>query len=144
MKFTVEGIALEPHAETVGTSDIEKRWPAEEIADAAETLVGKPVTNDTSQSADSVIGQVTDVEWDEERGLIYEAEIADEEVAEKLQNGLGDLAPRMFHEALGTAEINESEEPAVVEDLTFDSLFLCNEPADGTPGVQNVMEENNE
>lgn len=144
MRFTVRGIALEPHAETLGASGVEKQWPADEIENSAETLVGKPVTRDSSQSADNVIGQVTDVEWQDGEGLVYEAEIEDEEVAEKLSDGMGELAPRMFHEAIGTAEIDESEEPAVVTDLQFDALFMCPEAAEGVPGVTEVTEENDD
>lgn len=144
MRFLIRGVALEPHAETIGATNIEKKWPADEIESAAETLIGQPVTRNSTQSAENVIGEVTDVEWDDEEGLRYEAEIRDEEVAEKLRSGLADIAPRMYHEAVGTAEIDESEEPAVVTDLQFDALFMCPEAAEGVPGVTEVTEENDD
>jgi len=146
MRFLIKGVALEPHAETLGASGVEKEWPEDELKEAVDTLVGRPVTKTNSTAAENVVGQVTDAEWKDGEGVVYEAEIEDEEVAQKIQESQGELAPRLFHEAIGTAEIDESEEPQVVEDIQFDTLFLTPQASDGVPGVTEIIdtEDNND
>jgi len=60
----------------------------EELKRAAPTLIGKPVYIE-HVSADKAIGKVINAWWDEnEKAIMYEAEIYDEEIIEKIKHGL--------------------------------------------------------
>jgi hypothetical protein len=130
----VTGIALESHAETVGASAEEKTWPAEEIKKSADTLTGRPVWSESGNSSSSpkvqdVIGKVISSYYEEEIGLVYEAEIYDEEFAEKLKKNEAELAPRMYHDR------REEEGKIITKDIEFRSLFVCPKSGDGVPGA---------
>ena len=59
-----------------------------ELKAAAPTLVGKPIYLE-HVAADKAIGRVTKAWWDDEiKGIRYEGEIYDEEIAEKIRKGL--------------------------------------------------------
>lgn len=134
MKF--KGVALEPHAETHGTSGLKKRWPAAELRKAADTLEGKPITRDSSSqhggwSGGDVVGEVTDAWYEDGRGVVYEAEIYDDEMALRLETDVARIAPRLVHD-----QSDESTDDLyVVEDVQFEGLFLCPAVSDGVPGI---------
>ena len=56
--FTVHGIALGADDVTVGASGIKKKWPAEELEQAAETLRGTNLVVDHENNATGVVGRV--------------------------------------------------------------------------------------
>ena len=61
---------------------------AEELRKAAETLVGKPIYLE-HVSAEKAVGKVIKAWWDEdEQAIKFEAEIYDDDVAEKIRKGL--------------------------------------------------------
>ena len=60
----------------------------EELRKAAPSLIGKPVYIE-HVSADKAIGKVVNAWWDEsEKAIMYEAEIYDEDIIEKIRKGL--------------------------------------------------------
>lgn len=77
----VRGIAI-----TTGMSRNYNIYTREELEKFADKLLGAPMYIE-HVTAFNAIGKVTNVEWDGTR-LWYEAEIYDEEVAEKIKNGL--------------------------------------------------------
>jgi hypothetical protein len=146
MRFLIKGVALEPHAETLGASGVKKKWPNNELRKSVNTLIGQPVTRDNSTSVENVVGEVTNAEWEEGRGVVYEAKINDKEVAQKIRTAQGDLAPRLYHNVIEADEIDDTDEPQVVTDIQFDALFMTASLSEGVPGVTSVeeREENNE
>lgn len=79
----IRGVAL-----TAGISRNLNIYLEKELEDFAEKLVGAPVYLE-HVSALNAIGKVVNAEWNREaRAVFYEAEIYDEEVADKIRKGL--------------------------------------------------------
>ncbi|MCD6443649.1 phage major capsid protein [Candidatus Bathyarchaeota archaeon] len=79
----IKGVALK-----AGVSRNLNVYVEEELKRAAETLRGKPVYYE-HVSADRAVGKVVDAWWDEEqKAIMYLAEIYDEETADKIRLGL--------------------------------------------------------
>lgn len=126
----ISGVALKPHAESVGSSGIEKRWPEEELRDAATTLAGCPIHSEASTSADTVVGSVIHAYYEEGVGVMYEANIEDEELGRKIKEGQVGLTPRLVHDSHGA----DADEPVVVSDVEFRTLFATPQATEGVPG----------
>lgn len=130
----VEGVALEPHTKTHGSSGFTKEWPEQELRDAAHTLSGCPV-NDTAPGAGSgenVIGQVLDSWYEDDEGVRYEASITDDELALKIETRELRLAPSLVHEKTDTSRDDGVQIP---RNIKFNGLFLCEAVSNGVPGL---------
>ena len=75
--YTVHGIALGAGDVTVGQSGIKKMWPADELAEAADSLKGTNLVVDHNNDATGVVGRVTKAGYKEDSGVVYEAELYD-------------------------------------------------------------------
>jgi hypothetical protein len=121
--FTVHGVALGNNDVTVGQSGIKKLWPAEELEKAADTLEGRSLVVDHNNDSDGVVGEVTKAGYKDTVGVIYEAELFDEELADKINNGLLEVSIRGKH--VDVEQMDETEEGAkVVEGIAFDNLSI--------------------
>jgi len=121
--YTVSGIAIGEGDITRGSSGIEKKWPREALKPAAETLAGRPLVVDHENDSHAVVGKVTEAFYKEGTGVLYEAELFDEELADKIADGLLEVSIRGFHGDV--SEMDESDEGAkVVEKLRFDNLSI--------------------
>lgn len=121
--YTVHGIAIGEGDITRGSSGIEKKWPREALKPAAETLAGRPLVVDHENESHAVVGKVTEAFYKDDVGVLYEAELFDEELAEKIANGLLEVSIRGFHGDV--SEMDESDEGAkVVDKLRFDNLSI--------------------
>lgn len=136
MGTTIKGIALEPHTESRGTSGLERTYSDEDLKDATETLNGKPVVSNAEwDDPEKVIGEVTDVEYEEGEGVRFEAHIEDEEAAERIREELAEVAPRFL------VEVNDEDDEVSTNVRSFDGLFTCPETAEGVPGVTEILED---
>jgi hypothetical protein len=122
--FTVHGVALGAGDVTVGQSGIKKKWPATELEGAADSLRGTNLVVDHENEATGVVGRVTKSGYKEETGVVYEAELFDEELAEKIKNGLLEVSIRGFHADVDSLEEDEETEAKIVEDIQFDNLSI--------------------
>ncbi len=121
--YTVHGVALGADDVTVGQSGIKKLWPADELEKAAESLEGRSLVVDHNNGSDGVVGQVTKAGYKEKTGVIYEAELFDDNLAEKINNGLLEVSIRGKHSDV--EQMEETDDGAkVVEDITFDNLSI--------------------
>jgi len=121
--YTVHGVALGADDVTVGQSGIKKLWPAEELEKAADSLEGRSLVVDHNNDSDGVVGSVTKAGYKEGTGVIYQAELFDDELAEKISNGLLEVSIRGKH--TDVEQMEETEEGAkVVEDIVFDNLSI--------------------
>lgn len=121
--YTIHGIAIGEGDVTRGSSGIEKKWPRDALKPAAETLAGRPLVTDHENDSHAVVGKVTEAFYQEGTGVLYEAQLFDEELAEKIANGLLEVSIRGFHGDV--SEMEESEEGAkVVSKLKFDNLSI--------------------
>lgn len=122
--FTVHGVALGAGDVTVGQSGIKKKWPAEELEKAADSLQGTNLVVDHDNDATGVVGRVTKAGYKKETGVVYEAELYDEKLAEKVQNGLLEVSIRGFHADVDSLEEDEETDAKIVEDIQFDNLSI--------------------
>ena len=121
--YTVHGVALGADDVTVGQSGIKKLWPADELERAADSLEGRSLVVDHNNGSDGVVGTVTKAGYKENTGVIYEAELFDDDLAEKINNGLLEVSIRGKHSDV--EQMEETDDGAkVVEDITFDNLSI--------------------
>lgn len=121
--YTINGIAIGEDDVTRGSSGIEKKWPADELKKAAASLSGRPLVVDHNNKVDGVVGKVTKADYKEGVGVIYEAQLYDEEVAGQISNELLEVSIRGYH--IDVDEMDESEEGAkIVEGIKFDNLSI--------------------
>jgi hypothetical protein len=122
--YTVHGVALGAGDVTVGQSGIKKKWPATELEDAADSLRGTNLVEDHNNDASGVVGRVTKSGYKEGSGVVYEAELYDEDLAEKVRNGLLEVSIRGYHADVDALEEDEETGAKVVEDIKFDNLSI--------------------
>lgn len=113
--FTVHGVALGVDDTTIGQSGIKKKWPAEALRDAASSLEGKPIVkNHENDDVDDAIGRVTSAQFEANVGVVFEGEVIERDIAEKIGHGILDVSPTIIHG--NPEEMEENEEGAVVVD----------------------------
>jgi len=128
--YTVHGIALGSGDVTRGASGVKKKWPEEELKKAAESLEGKNLVEDHNNDSSGVIGKVTKAGFKEGVGVLYEAELFNDDLAEKISNGLLEVSVRGYHKDVD--EMEETEDGAkIVEDIQFDNLSVV--PSGASP-----------
>jgi len=121
--YTIHGVALGENDITFGTSGIKKVWPAGELERSAHTLQNTNLVVDHSQRAVDVVGKVTKAGYKDGVGIIYEAELYDEDLADKVQHGLLEVSIRGYH--IDVDEMSEDDNGAkIVEDIEFDNLSI--------------------
>ena len=100
--FVVHGVALGEGDVTIGGSGKQTLWPRETLEEAAEGLKGQPLATDQNHTADdpkaqtpveAIAGEVTWAGYKPGVGVVYEAEVDDESLAEKIQNGRLEVSP---------------------------------------------------
>jgi len=122
--YTVHGVALGGGDVTVGQSGIKKKWPADELEQAADSLRGTNLVVDHNNDATGVVGRVTKSGYKEGTGVVYEAELYDEDLAEKIQSGLLEVSIRGYHADVDSLEEDEESDAKIVEDIEFDNLSI--------------------
>lgn len=150
--YVIHGVALGVGDVTLGQSKTRKVWPAEELRNAAKTLVGQPLVRDHRNTTEGKIGEVTHAEFVDELGIIYEAEIAPhyEQLANDVRAGLMDVSVRAYHAPEDELE-SRDDGTLVVEDIYFDNLSVVNDgaspsntarqgPVDNHPAVASAAE----
>jgi hypothetical protein len=99
--FLAHGVAQASEV-TRGVSGQRRYWPPETLREAAEKLVGTPLVdpsehddlNATQPDPTTIIGEVTDAAYDEQRAaLVYQAELDDPEFAKLAARGRIDVSP---------------------------------------------------
>ena len=140
--FVVHGVALGNGDVTKGKSGIKKKWPAEELEKAAESLQGTNLVIDHENSVHGVVGRVTKAGYKDDKGVVYEAELYDEDLAEKVQKGLLEVSVRGLHKDVDDLDEEKSSEALVVEDIEFKNLSVV--PSGAAPSNTLEMGENAE
>jgi len=119
----VSGIALGAGDVTVGQSGTKKKWPAETLKDAAPTLAGQPLVTDHENNSRNTVGQVTKAGYKEDVGVVYEAVLFDNELAQKVEKGLLEVSIRGYHKDPEEMEKDE-DGAAIIDKLVFDNLSI--------------------
>lgn len=120
--YTIHGVAIGENDVTKGSSGIKKYWPAEELKKAADDLRGANLVVDHENSANGVVGRVTRAGYKENVGILYQAELFDEDLSDKVRNGLLEVSIRGLHDDVSTLE--ERDDALVVSGLTIENLSI--------------------
>jgi len=97
--FVIHGLALGEDDITEDIHGHRFKWTSGALEDAASTLVGKPIVkNHINRDIDAVIGTVTKAGYKKKEGVVFEGEVDDVELAEKISRGRFETSPRIFHE----------------------------------------------
>jgi hypothetical protein len=140
--YTVHGVALGSGDVTQGASGIKKKWPASELKDAADTLEETNLVVDHENNADGVVGRVTKAGYKDNTGIVYQAELYEEDLAEKIKNDLLEVSIRGYHDDVENLEKDEDSEALIVENITFDNLSIV--PKGASPSNTLRMGEHEE
>lgn len=122
--YTIHGIALGAGDVTHGSSGVKKLWPGEELKKAAETLEGKNLVVDHDNTVSGVVGRVTKAGYKDDVGVIYEAELFDESLADKVKDGLLEVSIRGYHTDVDEMEEDFETGAKIVSDIEFDNLSI--------------------
>lgn len=122
--YIIHGVAIGPGDVTVGQSGKKKLWPGETLQEAAGSLSGRPLVRDHINTTQGVIGTVIDAKWKEGVGVLYEAELIDREIAEKIHNGLLEVSARIKHPPSDKLETDEQTGALRVSKALFDNLSV--------------------
>jgi len=118
--FMVSGVAIGEDEVTHGAHGA-KFWPAHELRKAADSLSGVPLTkNHNSRDVEAVVGQVMRAAYRDGIGVVYEAEIDDPELAQKVDRGRLDVSIHAVHADGG----EDDEGRMIAEDIEFVDLSL--------------------
>jgi len=136
--YTIHGVALGAGDVTVGQSGIKKKWPADELKKAAETLAGQPLVKDHENNTDGTVGEVTKASYREGVGVIYEAEIAPhyEQLAKDISAGILDVSARAYHAPVDDLDEDPDTGALKTEDVLFDNLAVVSSGASPSNTVQ--------
>ncbi len=140
--FTVHGVALGNDDITKGKSGIKKKWPAEELEQSADSLEGTNLVIDHENSVHGVVGRVTKSGYKEDTGVVYEAELYDENLAEKIQKGLLEVSVRGLHKDVDDLEEDAESDALIVEEIEFKNLSIV--PSGAAPSNTLQMGEHAE
>ena len=125
--YTVNGVAIGADEVTFGQNG-PKYWPSEELRRAAQSLVGVPLTkNHDDDRVESVVGEVIDAGFESGVGVVFEAEIDDEDLATKVARGRLEVSIHAIHTDGGHTD----DGALIAENIRFLDLSLV--PRGGSP-----------
>jgi len=132
--MVVKGIAIEPDTVTEINGE-KKKWPGSELKKAYHTLEDAPVEVAGLLSGDA--GIVRNASYVANKGVMFEAEIVDEDVADSIESGESGILPSIAHKEEEELPVSDSG-IFRMEDLEFVSLRVgvLDEKMDGVPGIQ--------
>lgn len=122
--FTISGIAIGEEDVTLGQSGVKKKWTRTALKAGTDSLKERPLVVDHENSAYGVVGEVTRVEYRDGVGVLYEAELDDEELAEKIENGRLEVSIRGFHEDVEEMQEDAETGAKLVTKLKFANLSI--------------------
>ena len=125
--YLVHGVAIGANEVTMG-ANWPKFWPAEELRASAQSLVGVPLTkNHDDARVESVVGEVVDAAFEDDVGVVFEAEVDDREIATKIARGRLEVSVHAIHVDGGRTSAGDM----IVEDIQFLDLSVV--PRGGSP-----------
>lgn len=122
--YVVHGVAIGPGDITKGQTGKKKLWPGETLREAAASLQGRPLVRDHINTSKGVVGTVTDSRWRDGVGVLYEAELDDQELAKKVDNGRLEVSARIKHPPSDRLDIDEQSGALRVPRARFDNLSI--------------------
>lgn len=125
----IEGIALEPTMDVQGVD-----WPEEALREATDSLQGKPVVESFGPDPET-IGEVTDVEYRDDEGVWYRAEIDSNIDLDGVV-----MAPAV---TFGSPVLDEEQDRVMVKGLQFESMAPVEEATEAVGDFAEVSDGDN-
>lgn len=122
--WKVHGTAIGAGDVTKGRSGIRKKWPGDELEEGTDSLEGRPLVRDHKNTTKGVVGEVTKVRFKEGVGVLYQAELDDEELAKKVARGRLEVSARIRHKPVQELEVVEGIDAYKIEGIKFENLSL--------------------
>jgi len=116
----ISGVAVGVRDVTRGLSGDQKIWTADELRAAAASLEGTPVN---PLHSEQTVGEVVRAGFDPDRGVLYEAELDDESLADQAANGNLEVSIEARHADGGTVETDRGE-AMLATNIQFTGLSL--------------------
>lgn len=130
--MVISGVAI-GEDEITHHAEGDKFWPAEQLMAATESLKGVQLTkNHDHNRVEGVIGRVTDARYKEGVGILFEAEVHDTDVANKIEEGLLEVSVHAVHANGGWTEDGEM----IAENIEFRDLSVVPRGAAASNEVQ--------
>ena len=136
--YKIHGVALGANDITVGKSGIKKKWPADELRDAASTLEGKPLVRDHENNTEGTVGKVVSSSYREGVGVVYEGEVAEhyEDLINDIEAGLMEVSVRARHLPVDELEEDEESGALITEKVQFENLSIVSNGASESNSLQ--------
>jgi hypothetical protein len=140
--WTVNGVAIPVNTIVNGGQNTDHFFPPETLEGVGELLEGKPIVKnfhelDGQAPADDVIGKVTDAGFQQGVGLVFEGEVTDSDIAQKVKQGYLDVSPTPMR-SLGEFD-DDMGAQAVERVVDFRDIAVV---ANGQPGAEVSMGSN--
>jgi len=116
----ISGVAIGIGDITRGLSGDRKVWRAEQLREAATSLEGTPINPLHSQSE---VGEIVRAGFDPERGVVYEARLEDESLAEQVADGGLEVSIEAQHADGGRVETDRGK-AMLATDIQFTGMAL--------------------
>ena len=87
-------------------------------------MAGRPLVRDHENTTKGSVGRVTDAKYKEGVGVLYRANLYDEELASKVSNGQLEVSPRIVHTPVEELERDEESGAFEIDRAVFDNLSL--------------------
>lgn len=127
--YTIHGIAIGAGDITLGSKSGERKyWGEDVLREGASTLEGKQiVANHENRDIYSVVGNITDASYSEERGgVVFQGVVDEELLAKRINRGWLDVSPRIIH-TKGEVDERGIKHPEKIR--RFDNLSLVSKGA---------------
>jgi hypothetical protein len=127
--YTIHGIAIGAGDITLGSKSGERKyWSEDVLQESASTLEGKQiVANHENRDIYSVVGNVTDASFSEEKGgVVFQGVVDEELLAKRIERGWLDVSPRIIHTS-GEVDDRGVKHPKNIR--RFDNLSLVSKGA---------------
>ena len=118
--LTVHGVALGSEDVTRGHLSKEKKlWRPEVLREAASSLQGKDIVVDhENKSAYHMVGRVTDSDYKEGVGIIYQGVVDSDELESKIKRQWLDVSPRIIHSSQSEQLEDDVKAPKKIHDIS--------------------------
>jgi hypothetical protein len=116
----ITGVAVGPGDVTKGLSGDRKVWRADELERAADSLAGGDLK---ALHSETVVGEVVDAGYVPDKGVVYEARVDDDEIAESIANGRLTVSVEARHDDGGNVETDRGDAMSVT-DIEFSDLAI--------------------
>ena len=134
-EFKIKGTAINS---TITRNGVE--FVPDELKASAQSLVGRPLLKDHTNTIDSIVGRVTHASFDNaSQSIQFEADVLDASIREKIDSGL--IGSVSVGASVKDLEMSEDETHVIARGIDFVELSLVAVPADPNAGFTKAIQQ---